>query len=190
MKPLVLKSKILVLKQVERSEEKKDKFHIIWNIVLKDEDTIIGIINTRASENENSIEISMDIETKYEENGYAAEAVRLVSEWAFSNGEIYFIEAEIDKNNIALKIALEKNDFKSEKEENNIIRYVKEVSDTYYMPIYMSLGLSMGMCFGTAQENMGMGMSIGMCFGMAIGAMIDFSIRKKREKIREVRKAR
>lgn len=190
MKQLVLKSKILVLTQLERNEGNKDKLHIVWNVALRDTGSVIGKITTKASENEHCIEIIHDIEAKYDGNGYATEAVRLVTEWGFSNGEIYFVEAVADKDNAALKIALEKNDFVPEREEANGIRYVKEAADTYNMLTYMCLGMSLGMCFGTAQGNLGTGMSLGMCFGMAIGAMMDLSIKKKREKIRGARMER
>ena len=55
----------------------------------------------------------------------------------------------------------------------------KEKKSGGFNPIGLCLGLSIGVCFGTALDNMGLGlclgMSIGVCFAVALG-------RKKEDK--------
>ena len=46
-------------------------------------------------------------------------------------------------------------------------------NQTYYMPICMCLGMSLGTAIGVATGNMSMWMCLGVSFGVAIGSVID-----------------
>ena len=48
---------------------------------------------------------------QYQEHGYATEAVKAISHWAFQEPKVTAIEAEIDSKNIASKKVLEKCGF-------------------------------------------------------------------------------
>ena len=58
----------------------------------------------------------------------------------------------------------------------------KSENQTYYMPICMCLGMSIGTAIGAATDNLSMCMCLGMSFGLCIGAVIDGSNRAKAEK--------
>ena len=50
----------------------------------------------------------------------------------------------------------------------------KENNDqTYYLPIGMCLGLSVGMAIGAAMDNISIRMCLGLGIGMCIGSAID-----------------
>lgn len=52
-----------------------------------------------------------------------------------------------------------------------------------FMAVYMCLGLSVGMCFGIAMDNMPIGMCTGMAIGLAIGSALDADQAKKRKEL-------
>ena len=52
-------------------------------------------------------------------------------------------------------------------------------SEIQYMPIFMCLGLSVGMAIGAASDNMPIGMCLGMSIGMCLGTALDTQNRKK-----------
>ena len=56
-------------------------------------------------------EIGYGISEKYQNNGYATEAVKAVLDWAFAHPDIAVVEAETDSGNTASKRVLEKCGF-------------------------------------------------------------------------------
>lgn len=55
----------------------------------------------------------------------------------------------------------------------------KTNNQTYYMPICMCLGMSIGTAIGVATDNMSMFMCLGVSFGLCIGSIIDAKNRAK-----------
>ena len=55
----------------------------------------------------------------------------------------------------------------------------KSKNQTYYMPIGMCLGMSIGTAIGVAADNLSIYMPIGLSIGMCIGTLIDAQNRKK-----------
>ena len=55
----------------------------------------------------------------------------------------------------------------------------KSENQTYYMPLCMCLGMSIGTAFGVATDNLSIYMPIGMSIGLCIGSLIDAQKRKK-----------
>ncbi len=51
-------------------------------------------------------------------------------------------------------------------------------NQTQFLPIYMCLGLSIGMVIGAAFNNISIGMCMGMGIGVAIGSALDAHNRK------------
>lgn len=58
----------------------------------------------------------------------------------------------------------------------------KENNDqTYYLPIGMCLGMSIGVAIGSAMDNLAIGMCMGLSIGVCIGALLDSKKRKESE---------
>ena len=55
----------------------------------------------------------------------------------------------------------------------------KADNQTYYMPICMCLGMSIGTAIGVATDNLSIYMPIGMSIGLCIGSLIDAQKRNK-----------
>lgn len=86
------------------------EWYAIWMIELKD-GTHIGELCFKGLESDGIVEIGYGIIEKYQEHGYATEAVKAISNWAFQEPKVTAIEAEIDDKNIASKKVLEKCGF-------------------------------------------------------------------------------
>ena len=160
-----------------------------WRISLKKEDTYIGDIGFKGLQENHAVEIGYGILKEYEGQGFATEAVKALTEWAFANEEVYFVEAETAPENMASQKVLEKNGFSADGEGEEGLRYVREKEETAWMPIFMCFGVSIGSAVGLSTDNLAMGMSMGMCIGMCIGVAIDASWKKKRKELREKRQS-
>lgn len=160
-----------------------------WKISLKKEDTYIGDIGFKGLQENHAVEIGYGILKEYEGQGFATEAVKALTEWAFANEEVYFVEAETAPENMASQKVLEKNGFSADGEGEEGLRYVREKEETAWMPIFMCFGVSIGSAVGLSTDNLAMGMSMGMCIGMCIGVAIDAFWKKKRKELREKRQS-
>ena len=86
------------------------EWYAIWMIELKD-GTHIGELCFKGLDSDGIVEIGYGITEKYQEHGYATEAVKAISAWAFQEPKVTAIEAEIEDKNIASKKVLEKCGF-------------------------------------------------------------------------------
>ena len=55
----------------------------------------------------------------------------------------------------------------------------KSENQTFYIPLCMCLGMSIGTAIGVATDNLSIYMPIGMSIGLCIGSLIDAQKRKK-----------
>ena len=55
----------------------------------------------------------------------------------------------------------------------------KSENQTYYMPIFMCLGMSIGTAIGAVTDKMSMCMCLGISVGMCIGSVVDARNREK-----------
>lgn len=79
-----------------------------WAVVLKKENQIIGFIMLKGYPNENGeVIVGYGIEEKYRRNGYAAEALKGLTEWVFQNPKALCVIADTEKTNIPSHKVLE-----------------------------------------------------------------------------------
>ena len=86
------------------------EWYAIWMIELKD-GTHIGELCFKGLDSDGIVEIGYGILKKYQGKGYATEAVKAISKWAFQEPKVTAIKAETDDKNIASKRVLEKCGF-------------------------------------------------------------------------------
>lgn len=86
------------------------EWYAIWMIELKN-GTHIGELCFKGLTPDGIAEIGYGINDEYQGQGYASEAVKAVSEWAFQQPDVTALEAETDDENIASKRVLEKCGF-------------------------------------------------------------------------------
>ena len=158
-----------------------------WKMTLKKDDTYIGNLSFKGPAKDNVVEIGYGILPDQEGKGYTTEAVQAMTQWAFGNADVVFVEAEIEPENRASRRILEKCGFVSNGEGQEDPRFVLEKPLTNWMAIYMLFGISIGTALGTSFDSIGIGLSLGLCFGISIGAALDSSAKKEREKLLEQR---
>ena len=101
------------------------EWYALWLIELRHNGTNIGGLCFKGVNSDGSVEIGYGISEEYQSKGYAAEAVKAVCSWAFTNPEVTSVEAEADENNEASKRVLEKCGFTlSEKSGRDGFRFV------------------------------------------------------------------
>ena len=86
------------------------EWYAIWMIELKD-GTHIGELCFKGLDPNGIAEIGYGISEKYQNNGYAAEALKAVTEWALAQPEVNAVESETDPENVASQKVLEKSGF-------------------------------------------------------------------------------
>ena len=158
-----------------------------WKMTLKKDDTYIGNLSFKGPAKDNVVEIGYGILPDQEGKGYTTEAVQAMTQWAFGNADVVFVEAEIEPENRASRRILEKCGFVSNGEGQEDPRFVLEKPLTNWMAIYMLFGISIGTALGTSFDSIGIGLSLGLCFGISIGVALDSSAKKDREKLLEQR---
>ena len=86
------------------------EWYAIWNIELIN-GTRVGDLNFKGLDENGVTEIGYVILGEYQNQGYATEAVKAVTEWALQKNNVTAIEAETDVNNIISQKVLAKCGF-------------------------------------------------------------------------------
>ncbi len=86
------------------------EWYAVWMIELKNR-THIGELCFKGLSSDGITEIGYGINDDFQGKGYASEAVKAVSEWAFQQPDVTALEAETDEENTASKRVLEKCGF-------------------------------------------------------------------------------
>lgn len=169
-------------------------FCVPWLICEKKTKNAVGEIGFHGVPCRYAAEIGYGIHEDARGSGYASEAAKALIEWAFSQKDVYFIEAESEPDNAASLHILEKLGFLPDGEGAEGPRFVKEKPETAYTALGMSLGLCFGVSLGmTVFKNLPLGVSIGMSIGIAggipLGASLDKSENAKRAAAKAARKS-
>lgn len=155
-----------------------------WKIILKSEKKMIGDICFKGPQKRGTVEWGYGLEQPYQGMGYMTEAARMLLDWAFSQPDVYAVEAETLPDNAASQRVLEKLDFKptgTEGEEGP--RFRREKQAAQMSVVYMMLGMCCGISVGTAMGKMSIGMVLGMAVGFLLGSVVDSSEKKHRQQV-------
>ena len=163
-------------------------WHAPWKMTLRNNGTYLGDLDFKGPAREGAVEIGYGILPEFEGKGYTTEAVKAMTQWAFGNSGVVFVEAETEPDNKASQRVLTKCGFLPDGEGGEGPRFVLESPLTSWMTIYMLFGLSIGMALGSSAGSIGTGMSLGLCIGLCIGTALDASAKKERNKQKELRK--
>lgn len=157
-----------------------------WQIYLRG-GTPIGSLGFKGPPINGEVEIGYGIDEAYRNKGYSTEAVKAAMNWAFSRDQVYFVTAETEPDNAASRRVLEKLAFSPWGMGKEGPRFEKERHASTWMSVYLSVGMCFGASIGLALGNLSIGMAVGMCFGVAVGASLDNRDRNKRAAFRAAR---
>lgn len=159
-----------------------------WKMALKDGSDYIGDLGFKGPVKNHAVEIGYGVLPEYENHGYTTEALQTMTQWAFGQKDVVFVEAEAAPDNKASRRVLEKCGFVPDGtvgEEGP--RFVLESPLTNWSPIYMLFGMSIGMSIGSLLGQMLWGVAIGMSLGFLLGLPLNESTKKSREALRQQR---
>ena len=160
-----------------------------WSITLKENGIAIGDICFKGPQHNGAVEWGYGLNEAYQGQGYMTEAARVLLEWAFSQKDVYAVEAETLAENTVSQAVLRKLDFKptgTVGEEGPRFRREKQMAQMAV--VYLSLGLCCGIAVGQSLGNMTIGMLLGMAVGFALGTVIDSGEKKHRQQVLEGQK--
>lgn len=186
-----LKEAYLQMREASQNDPDRRIWYVPWAMEQREDQVRVGEVGFHGAPENNAVEIGYGIRPQYEGQGYTQEAVRAMTDWALTQEDICFVEAEAAENTASAHI-LEKLGFARYGKGEEGVRYEKEKPLTSYA----SLGMCLGMCFGMSlgmcmfRNNFTVGMCMGMCLGMAIGSGKDKREKQKRSEIKAKRKAR
>lgn len=172
-----------------RSHPENWLWYTPWSIVLKQNGTSVGDICFKGPQHNGTVEWGYALDEPYRGRGYMTEAARVLLEWAFSQKDVYAVEAETLPDNAASQAVLRKLNFKSTGtvgEEGPRFRREKQMAQMAV--VYLSLGLCCGIAVGQSLGNMTIGMLLGMAVGFALGTVIDSGEKKHRQQVLEGQK--
>lgn len=113
----------------------KAKEWVYWGIELKKEKKMIGTICLwHFSEKNNSIELGYELGSSFQRKGYMSEAIKVVIDFAFTSLKANVIKAYTHCKNEASKRALEKFNFRKEKDIEE--KYANK-KGTYKMSVFI-----------------------------------------------------
>ena len=167
-----------------RKEPENWLWYTPWKIQLKTDGTLIGDLCFKGAPVKGTVEWGYGLEQAFWGQGYMTEAARVMLDWAFSQRDVYAVEAETLEENAASQRVLEKLEFKPlgiDGEEGP--RFRREKQAAQMSVVYMMLGLCCGMSLGTAAGNMSVGMVLGIAVGYLLGSVVDSVEKKHRQQV-------
>lgn len=160
---------------------KKYFWYTNWQIILKKENKSIGSIGFLSEPNNSGeVEIGYGIDDGYRNCGYATEALKRMCKWAFDKGKVNYIKAYTELDNGPSRSVLERCKFTLSGDDGECFIFEIERPKTFWVIIYMCLGVSMGMPMGISVEDMVVGIFFGLIIGGAIGVLLDKQDRHRR----------
>ena len=162
-------------------------WHTAWKLRIRQSGETVGSAGFRGAQTDGAVELGYGVDSGFEGMGYATEAAKALINWAFSQKNVYFIEAETTSDHLASLRVLQKLKFQPGGSGAEGPRFLLEKSASVWRLVYLFIGMALGMCIGAANGQLAMGMGIGLAVGLYVGLWIDGADKKKREKLRERR---
>ena len=170
-----------------KRDPKNRVWYAPWHMTWKDSREPVGDLCFKGPVKDHSVEIGYGVRPEREGHGYATEALQAMTQWAFSQKDVVFVEAETAPDNRASQRVLEKCGFAPDGTGREGERFVLESPLTNWSTVYMLFGMSLGMAVGRFQDQMVFGMAIGMSLGVLVGILLNNSEKKNREALRQQR---
>ena len=173
-----------------KSDPENRVWYAPWAMTLKDTQEYVGDLGFKGPVKKHAVEIGYGVLPEYEGQGYTTEAVQAMTQWAFQQKDVVFVEAETEPENKASQRVLEKCGFAPDGttgEEGP--RFVRESPLSSQISSYMLFGIAIGMSVGQMCGQMVWGLAPGISLGLLAGVLLDNAAKKKREDLRQQRRS-
>lgn len=127
------------------------------------------------------IEVKFEIDPEYKNRGYATEALKELTDWAFMQKGVYEIEAYAEHENDAALAVLTKAKYIYRTIDNNIEKYSIIRPKTAWLGLYVCIGFFIGPAIGIVIQNPLLGTVIGMVACILAGMVMDSKDRSERK---------
>ena len=162
-----------------------------WKIMLRDpaviEKICLGVIRFEGEPILGKVNISIDIEERYRNRGYASRALKMMRDHIFWLGDIYEIEAVVDMENDAAIHAFSNAGFVYRHTDNNdgvkTETYSVTKPKTVWSGLYLFIGIIVGLSLGIMMANILIGLVTGVLAGLIVGGVMDSRSLKKRQDV-------
>lgn len=155
-----------------------------WLIMLKEDDKrVIGSVSFKGNKQRGLVPISMNLDERYQNQGYGTLAFKMMVDWAFLHSDVYEIEAVTEHENDKCICALEKAGFVYRQAENNIETYSIKKPKTTWLGLYIFVGFIAGFLIGIVFANLWLGLVIGLLIGSLLGLNLDAGAKKARQEV-------
>ena len=158
-------------------------WYTLWKICLKEQGTEVGTVTFNGPQVKGKVEIGYAVYTQFEGNGYATEAVKTMTAWAFNQKDVYTVVAETEKENLASQKVLAKAEFQPIGLGKKGTQFVKLKAAVSQIGVYMCFGIAIGLSVGRILDNSTVYMSVGIALGVLIGFMLDIKEKKHRAQV-------
>ena len=155
-----------------------------WIITLvKQPEQKIGTLNFRGEKELGTVPIAIELDPEYQGKGYGTEALSIMTAWLFHFGNIYEIQAFVDRENDKGVKALQKAGYVRRSNEGRMETYSLVKPKTAWTGLYLFIGIFLGLILGLVFSHLVVGLIIGVVIGVAIGLSMDMNANKEREKV-------
>lgn len=125
-KEVTLEEQKEIFKSIDEKYENLEYYN--WAIVLKETDNIVGMINFRVENKNDSVEFNYATDNRFTGRGFMTEALRAVTEFALEKMEVNRIQGGCVVKNIASKRVIEKCGYEFE----GVLKSYVKLNDGYH----------------------------------------------------------
>ncbi len=185
----VLKNNDECVKNYE--EKNRDYFFFtLWDICIIDKTkslTSIGKLFFHGPQEAGSVEISIYIDKEYQNSKYGTRALKVITDWAFYQRNVYEINAHFDDQNSAAINAFTNAGYVFRENVSHTERYSITKDPTSWRGLYMIIGVWVGCIIAMIINHIIIGVLVGIFLGFALGFWLDSQDLKRREEVTGVK---
>ena len=161
-----------------------------WRITLRESKKTVGYLGFHGEPEEQTVELGIDIPEEFRDEGYAFEAVKALSKWAFLKDSVYFVRVMTgEESESSGSILQELKFYQIESPLEGHAYWERERNASAWTVVYLSFGLCIGLALGSSFfGSQALGLAVGMGAGLALGAMLDSKDRAARKRENEPKK--
>lgn len=174
-------------RRVVAEESGDDRYwYCVWGIYDRKNGKYLGDFSYLGPMENYEVSFDLYLKEEYRRMGYGKEALRAMMDTAlYGDHGIYFVIAETTADNEAMIHVLTELGYTKLTDEGELgPRYEYARPQHSLLSVGIAVGLCFGSAFGVALKNYATGMSLGMCFGVAIGLLFDSGEKKKYNEMR------